>query len=62
MPNRADTAKFRVGRSAEVLYVQFYAHVVCDVETKISGRKRKIDSKATDTVDSRFGDRKGLER
>ena len=41
MPNSADTAKFRAGLSADVLYLQFYAHLICDVETKISGRRRK---------------------
>ena len=41
MPNRADAAKFRIGRSADVLYVQFYADVISDVKTKISGRRRK---------------------
>ena len=56
MPNCADTAKFRVGLSADVLYVQFYTHVICDVETKISGRRRKIDITATDTDGSGFAD------
>ena len=41
MSNCADAAKFRVGRLADILYVQFYAHVICDVETMISGRTRK---------------------
>ena len=41
MPNYANTAEFRVGRSADVLYVQFYAHVISDVKTEISGRKEK---------------------
>ena len=41
MPNCANTAEFRVGRSADVLYVQFYAHVISDVKTEISGRKEK---------------------
>ena len=43
MSTFADAAKFRVGRWADVLSEQFYAHVICDVETKISGRRRKID-------------------
>ena len=41
MPNSANTAEFRVGRSADVLYVQFHAHVISDVKTMISGRRRK---------------------
>ena len=41
MPNCANTAEFRVGRSADVLYVQFHAHVISDVKTMISGRRRK---------------------
>ena len=41
MPNCADTAKFRVGRLADVLYAQFCAHVICCVETKMSGRRRR---------------------
>ena len=41
MPNCANAAEFRVGRSADVLYVQFHAHVISDVKTKISGRRRK---------------------
>ena len=41
MLNCANMAEFRVGRSADVLYVQFYAHVISDVKTKISGRRRK---------------------
>ena len=45
MPNRANTAEFRVDRSADVLYVQFHAHVISDVKTKISGRRRKDISK-----------------
>ena len=60
MPNCANTAEFRVGRSANVLYVQFYAHVICDVETKISGRRRKRYFTATDRDGSRFADWKGL--
>ena len=28
--------------------MQFYAHVICDVETKISGRRRKRDFTATE--------------
>ena len=62
MPNFANTAEFKVGRSADVLYVQFHAHVISDVKTKISGRRRKRYFTATDSDDSRFGDRKGLER
>ena len=50
MPNCANTAEFRVGRSADVLYVQFYAHVTFDVKTKISGRRRKRDFTATEMV------------
>ena len=56
MPKCADTAKFRVGRSADVLYVQFYAHIFCDVETKISGRRRKTYVTATDRDGSGFAD------
>ena len=62
MSTCANTAEFRVGRSTDVLFVQFYAHAISGVKTKISGRRRKRDFKATDTDDSRFGDRKGLER
>ena len=62
MPNCADTAKFRVGRSTDVLFVRFYTHVICDVETKISGRRRKRDFTATDRDDTRFGDWNGLGR
>ena len=50
MPNCANTAEFRVGRSADVLYVQFYAQVTFDVKTKISGRRRKRDFTATEMV------------
>ena len=33
MPNCADTAKFRVGPSADVIYVQFYIiNIVCERE------------------------------
>ena len=62
MPNCANTAEFRVGRSADVLYVQFHAHVISDVKTKISGRRRRRYFTATDRDDSRFGDWKGLRR
>ena len=41
MPNCANTAEFRVGRPADVLCVQFHAHVISDVKTKISGRLEK---------------------
>ena len=41
MPSCTNTAEFRVGQSADVLYVQFNAHVICDVETSISGGGRK---------------------
>ena len=51
MPNCANTAEFRVGRSADVLHVQFHAHVISDVKTKISGRRRKdISQPQTETV------------
>ena len=62
MPNCANTAEFRVGRSADVLYVQFHAHVISDVKTKISGRRRKTYFTATDRDGSRFADWKGLRR
>ena len=62
MPNCANTAEFRVGRSADVVYVQFHAHVISDVKTKISGRRRKRYFTATDRDDSRFADWKGLRR
>ena len=39
-----------VGRSADVLYVQFHAHVISDVKTKISGRRRKRYFTATEMV------------
>ena len=51
----ADTVKFRVSRSAEVLYVQSYAHVIGDVENKISGRRSKRNFTATERDCSRFG-------
>ena len=41
MLNCANTAEFRVGRLADILYMQFHAHVITDVKTKISGRRRK---------------------
>ena len=31
MPNCANTAEFRVGRSADIVYVRFHAHVISDV-------------------------------
>ena len=40
----------------DVLYVQFYAHAICDVETRIPGRRRKRDFIATDRDGSGFGD------
>ena len=62
IPNCANTAEFRVGRSADVLYLQFHAHVISDVKTKISGRRRKRYFTATDRDGSRFADWKGLRR
>ena len=62
MPNCANTAEFRVGRSADVLHLQFYAHVISNVKTKISWRRRKRYFTATDRDGSRFGDWKGLGR
>ena len=59
-PNCANT--FRIGRTADVLYVQFCAHVISDVKTKISGRRRKRYFTATDRDGSRFADWKGLRR
>ena len=44
MPNCAKTAEFRVGRSADVVYVQFYAHVISDVKTNISEEKESSQS------------------
>ena len=38
------------------------SHIVCDVETKIFGRRRKRYFTATDRDGSRFGDWKGLRR
>ena len=35
---------------ADVLYVQFYVHVICDAETKISGIRRKRDFTATEMI------------
>ena len=54
--------EFRVGRPADVLYVQFHAHVISNVKTKISGRRRKRYFTATDIDGSRLGDWKGLRR
>ena len=62
MPNCADTAKFWVDRPAKVPYVQFYAHVICDVETTISGGRRERDFTATDRGNSEFEDWKGFRR
>ena len=62
MLNCANTAEFRVGRSADVFHVQFHAHVTSDVKTKISGGRRKRYFTATDRDGSRFGDWKGLRR
>ena len=62
MLNCANTAEFRVGRSADILYVQFHAHVISDVKTKISGRRRKQYFTATVRDDSRFSNWKGLRR
>ena len=58
MPNCANTAEFRVGTSAGILCVQFHAHVISDVKTKISGRRRKRYFTATDRDGIRFADRK----
>ena len=52
MPNCANTAEFRVGRTADVLYLQFYAHVISDVKkNKISDRRRKDISQTGMVVD-----------
>ena len=40
-PNCDNTAEFRVGRSADFLYVQSHAHAISDIKTKLSGRRRK---------------------
>ena len=50
MPNCANAAEFIVGRSADVLYVQFYAHVISDVKTKISLRRKKISQPQIEMV------------
>ena len=42
--------EFRVGRLADVLYVQFHAHVISDVKTKISSRRRKRYFTTTEMV------------
>ena len=62
MPHCANTAEFRVGRTVDIPFVQFYAYVKSDVKTKISGRRRKRYFTATDRGASRFGDWKGLGR
>ena len=59
---KEDAAESRVGRSADILYVQFDAHVISDVKTKVSGRRRKRGFTATDRDGSRVGDGKGLGR
>ena len=51
MPNCANTAEFRVDRSADVLYVQFHAQVISDVKAKISDRRRKDISQTGMVVD-----------
>ena len=56
MPNCANTAESREGRSADVLYVKFHAHVISDVKTKISGRKRKRYFTVRDRDGGRSGD------
>ena len=55
MPNCVDPAKLRVGKLADLLYVQFYTDVICDVETKISGRGRNMYFITTDRDGHRFG-------
>ena len=56
MQNCADWMKFGVGQSADILYVQSYAEVICDVETKISGRRSERDFTATVRDGSGFAD------
>ena len=46
--------EFRLGRLADVLFMQFYANVISDVKTKISDRRRKRYFTATDRDGSRF--------
>ena len=41
---------FKVGRSADVLSVQFYVNVISDVKNKISNRRRNRDFTATEMV------------
>ena len=41
MLNCANTAEFRVGRSADVLYVQFNAHVIFDVKPRFLAEEEK---------------------
>ena len=52
MLNGANTAEFRVGRSTDVLCVQFYTNVISDVKkNKISDRRRKDISQTGMVVD-----------
>ena len=61
MPNCANTAEFRVGRWADVLYAQFHARVISDVKTKISGRRRKFFSQPQTEMVVDLETEKGLE-
>ena len=50
MPNCTNTAEFRVGRSADVLYVQFYAHVISDVKTNLAEEEKEMSQPQTEMV------------
>ena len=51
MPNYANTAEFRVGRSADVLYVQFHAHVISDIKPRFLAEEEKyISQQKTEMV------------
>ena len=52
MPNYANTAEFRVGRSADVLYVQFHAHVISEVKNPrfLAEEEKDISQPQTEMV------------
>ena len=50
MQNCADWMKFGVGQSADILYVQSYAEVICDVETRILAEDKEISQPQTEMV------------
>ena len=47
MPNCVFSVKCTVGQPADDLYVQFYAHIICDVETTFLVEEEKGDFTVT---------------